>query len=109
MPTPKLEEGMIFLAGCKRGGYQNKSQNIIKKQEMASIKATIRVLLWCSKFRVWCCHYSGSGSGLSPGTSTCHRYGKGSKERRKGGGGGRGREGGRKKEREKCNHQCLLF
>lgn len=39
--TLKVRGRDDFLAGRKRGGYQNKSQNIIEKGEMANRKAAI--------------------------------------------------------------------
>ena len=40
------------------------------------------ILLWYSRLRIWCCHYSSlghccdAGSVLGLGISTCHEYGK---------------------------------
>ena len=44
-----------------------------------SLTTIIRIPLWCSGLRIWCCHYSGlrhccgTSSIPGPGTSTCHR------------------------------------
>ena len=49
----------------------------------------IGVPLWYSRLRIWCCHCSGLGHCygasliLSPGTSTCHRWGQKSKKEKK--------------------------